>query len=88
MAWERCDQSTTCDACRIASRARPGTILSQQSWCGRDFGTPAFEFNGGAPEPARSFTGGGQSMPNANPRQGRQDVEVRIRKPGGSHSQD
>ena len=66
---------------------QPRGDYKDPGWYKHPAGEVAYEFNGTAPEPARSFTGGGQSMPNATPRQGRQDVEVRIRKPSGGHSQ-
>jgi len=64
-------------------KEQPRGDYKDPGWYKHPAGEVAYEFNGTAPEPARSFTGGGQSMPNAKPRQGRQDVEVRIRKPSG-----
>ena len=40
-AWEGCYKSTTCDACRIASQASPGTIPAQSRRTRHKLGTRA-----------------------------------------------
>jgi hypothetical protein len=49
-------------------------------WYQHPKGEVAYEFTGTLPEPARSFSAGGQSMPLAN--KGK-NVEMRVRKPNG-----
>jgi hypothetical protein len=58
--------------------------FSDPGWYPHPKGEVAYEFTGTLPEPARSFTAGGQSMPLA--RKSSQNVEMRVRKPaGGGH---
>jgi hypothetical protein len=52
-------------------------------WFQHPPGTVAYEFNGTLPDPARfQAEGGGAMAPAARPAQ---DVEVKVRKPGGAH---
>jgi FtsP/CotA-like multicopper oxidase with cupredoxin domain len=54
-------------------------------WYQHPKGEMAYEFTGTLPEPARSFTAGGQSMPLA--RKSAKNIEMRVRKPnGGGHN--
>jgi hypothetical protein len=58
--------------------------FSDPGWYQHPKGEVAYEFTGTLPEPARSFTAGGQSMPLA--RKSSPNVEMRVRKPaGGGH---
>ncbi len=52
-------------------------------WFQHPAGTVAYEFTGALPDPARfQAEGGGAMAPAARPKQ---DVEVKVRKPGGGH---
>ncbi|MGE4050928.1 MAG: multicopper oxidase family protein [Piscinibacter sp.] len=54
-------------------------------WFQHPSGTVAYEFSGALPDPARfQAEGGGAMAPAARPKQ---DVEVKVRKPGGGHGQ-
>ena len=52
-------------------------------WYQHPKGEVAYEFTGVLPEPARSFSAGGQTMPLARKPPG--NVEMRVRKPSGGH---
>jgi FtsP/CotA-like multicopper oxidase with cupredoxin domain len=63
---------------KVRKDLKPGDY-KDPGWYRHPAGTMAWEWNGPVPEPARSHSPGGQSMPAA----GKPDVEMKVRKPSG-----
>jgi hypothetical protein len=63
---------------KVRKDLKPGDY-KDPGWYRHPAGTMAWEWNGPVPEPARSHSPGGQSMPAA----GKPDVEMKVRKPFG-----
>jgi FtsP/CotA-like multicopper oxidase with cupredoxin domain len=68
---------------KVRAEQRRGDF-KDPGWYKHPPGEVAYEFTGTLPEPARSFTAGGSSMPLAN--KPRRSVEMRVRKPTNGHS--
>jgi manganese oxidase len=68
---------------KVRREQKPGDY-KDPGWFKHPAGTVAYEFTGTLPTPARANVSGTGPPPRANP--SRKDVEVRVRKPGGGHT--